>query len=471
MTTVKTDEIALIAHLMRRAGFGASRAELEKLAERGYDATLEMLLDPDSQPDDDLNLLYRYHPYTERPFGLTNGQHHWLYRMVTTKRPLAEKMALFWHQVFATGHAKVESAYELVTQIDIFRKEGMGNYRDLLVTLASNPSMIFWLDNNENHKRQPNENWGRELLELFSMGIGNYTEKDVFEASRAFTGWTINTKLHWLLWGPHLWNFEYRPEDHDAGEKTFLGHKGRFNGEDIIDIIVQQPGCHTFIARHLYNFFVADEPQVPAWSIEPPRDPAAIKFITDTFVKSDYEIKPVMKAIFTSDFFKNAMYQKVKNPAELMVETLKVSGDMNGPDPRWTDTSNETGYMGQSLLDPPSVEGWHTGKEWINSGALVQRVNFATQRFGNPDLPGISEIIRRIATSNGVAMTADKFVDRCIDLMGPVKATPDTRRELIAHIEAGGPISWATREQYQRSAQRASEVMALIAGTREYQFG
>ena len=144
-----------------------------------------------------------------------------------------------------------------------------------MVELAKNPSMIFWLDNNENHGNAVNENWGRELLELFSMGVGNYTEKDVREASRAFTGWTFETKIPRLPYGRFPWRFEYRAEDHDDGEKEFLGHRGRFNGEDIINIVVDQPACARFVVRHLYNFFVADEPQVPAWSIEAPRDPKA----------------------------------------------------------------------------------------------------------------------------------------------------------------------------------------------------
>ena len=220
--------------------------------------------------------------------------------MVNTERPLEEKIGLFWHQVFATGDNKVESAYEIKEQIAMFREHGLGNYRDLLVRLAQNPTMLYWLDNQENHKRAPNENWGRELMELFSMGIGNYTEKDVFEASRAFTGWAFDTKIHWLLWGPHLWNYEFHPEDHDGAEKDYLGHTGKFDGFDVIDIIVRQPACHVFIARHLYNFFVADEPQVPAWPIEPPRNPEAIRTICESFVKNDYEIKPVLRTIFTS---------------------------------------------------------------------------------------------------------------------------------------------------------------------------
>ena len=307
-------EIALMAHLLRRAGFGAARDEIERRADEGYDATVEWLLNPDEQPEVDEYLLYRYHPDSERPPKVNHASVNWLYRMVNSERPLEEKMGLFWHQVFATGDNKVESAYEIQDQIGMFREHGLGNYRDLLVRLAQNPTMLYWLDNQENHKRAPNENWGRELMELFSLGIGNYTEKDVFEASRAFTGWAFDTKIHWLLWGPHLWNYEFHPQDHDGAEKDYLGHSGKFDGFDVIDIIVRQPACHVFIARHLYNFFVEDEPQVPAWPIEPPRNPEAIRTICEAFVKNDYEIKPVVRTIFTSDFFKESMYQHVRNP-------------------------------------------------------------------------------------------------------------------------------------------------------------
>ncbi len=144
-------------------------------------------------------------------------------------------------------------------------------------------------DSDQNHGTEVNENWGRELLELFSLGAGNYTEVDVLEASRAFTGWSFETKIPRLPYGRFPWKFEYRPEDHDDGEKTFLGHKGNFNGEHIIDIIVEQPACARFICRHLYNFFVADEPQVPAWSLEPPRDPVAIDLLARTFRENKCE--------------------------------------------------------------------------------------------------------------------------------------------------------------------------------------
>ena len=465
-------DIALMAHLLRRAGFGATRAEIERRADEGYDATVEWLLSPDEQPEVDEYLLYRYHPDSERPPKVNHASVNWLYRMVNSERPLEEKMGLFWHQVFATGDNKVESAYEIQDQIGMFREHGLGNYRDLLVRLAQNPTMLYWLDNQENHKRAPNENWGRELMELFSLGIGNYTEKDVYEASRAFTGWAFDTKIHWLLWGPHLWNYEFHPENHDGTEKDYLGHSGKFDGFDVIDIIVRQPACHVFIARHLYNFFVEDEPQVPAWPIEPPRNPEAIRTICEAFVKNDYEIKPVLRTIFTSDFFKESMYKHVLNPAEVVAGTLRVTGALSEPHPDWEDVALEPMFMGQSLHDPPSVEGWHTGHEWINSGALVRRVNFMSDKFSDTSLPGVQDIISRVAASNGTAMTAADLVDHCLDLMGPITVRDKTRQELVEYVAGeGGQVSWQSPEDFAHASRVTSKVLALISGTREYQFG
>ena len=465
------EDIALMAHLMRRAGFGATRDELEQRVELGYEETVEELLHPEDHPAVDEDLLYRYHPNTELPQQhFTGGQANWLFHMMNTKRPLQEKMAVFWHQVFATGNSKVDNCDNLLSQIQMFRDYGMGNYRELLVELAKNPAMIFWLDNNESHKKAPNENWGRELLKLFSMGVGNYTEKDVFKCSRAFTGWTIAAKFPRYPYGTRPWQFEYRPEDHDYTDKTFLGHEGPFNGEDIIDIIVQQPACPRFVARHLYNFFVADEPQVPAWSIEPPRDPEAIRVLSETFVDSGHEITPVLRILFNSDFFKESMYQKIKSPVEVAVGTLLLTEDLLGPDLRLDATAKEPGYMGQEILDPPSVEGWHTGKEWINSGFLVKRVNFIADRISNVELPGVQKIVKRVAASD-TTMTAEALVDRCLDQMGPIEVAERTRQELVSQAESEGSVSFDTAEQYADFSRRVGSTLALIAATREYQFG
>ena len=466
------EDIALMAHLMRRTGFGATREELEALVEIGYEETVERLIDPpDDIPRADQEMLFRYIPSTETGGpNPTPGAAQWLYHMINTQRPLEEKMALFWHHIFATGNSKVDNDNHLTAQTHLFRDHGMGNYRDLLIQVAQNPAMIFWLDNNENHKRSPNENWGRELLELFSLGVGHYTETDVFECARAFTGWTIGAKIPRNPHHRFSWHFEFRPEEHDYGQKTFLGQTGNFDGEDIIDIVLQQQACPRFIARHLYNFFVADEPQVPAWLVEPPRNPEAVELLAETLVESGYEIRPVLRTMFNSDFFKESMYQKVKSPVEVVVGTLKMTGDLQGPDPRLLAMGQEPAYMGQSLHDPPSVEGWHTGREWINSGSVVKRINFVVDRLSDTDLPGVQSIVGRVA-SGDQAMTPAALVDRCLEFMGPVEVSEQTRQELISHAEDEGPVSWACDEDYATSTQRVGDMLSLIAATTEYQFG
>ena len=467
------DDIALMAHLMRRAGFGASRTELEVRVARGYEATVEELLEPDKYglSENDEDLLFRHLPSTMLPGGVhLPGQANYIWQMINTKRPLQEKTALFWHHVFATGNSKIDNCDQMMAQINMFRKHGLGNYRDLLVGLARNPAMIFWLDNNENHKDAPNENWGRELLELFSMGQGNYTEKDVYECSRAFTGWTIAAKIPRLPLGRFLWNFEYKAEDHDDGEKVFLGHRGRFNGEDVIDIVVRQPATARFIARHLYNFFVADEQQVPAWLHTPPRDPVAINMLGDAFISSGYDMRSTLRVLFNSDFFKNARYQKVKSPAEVVVGTINLVGDFKGiPKPGLHALGGEPSNMGQDLLNPPSVEGWHTGSEWIDSGSLVRRINFVADRVGDLSLPGVQDIVNRVRAQGTIS--PERLVESCLDLIGPAQVSEGTYQELLSHAQQAGRVRWDTEEAASTSARRVTEMLQLIASSREYQFG
>jgi len=412
---VDQESIDLMAHLMRRAGFGADRDELERRAAVGYEATVDELLNPQGQRADRQHFL-RYHP----------------------------------------------------GQIDMFREKGMGNYRDMLVALAQNPAMIYWLDNCDNHKSGVNENWGRELLELFSMGVGNYTETDVFECSRAFTGWTIGTVPPRNYYSRFDWDFEYQEEDHDHGEKTFLGQTGNFNGEDIIDIICQQPATAEFIARHLYNFFVADEPQVPAWSVTPPKDPKAIETLAKTFTKFNYDIRSVLRVLFLSDFFKDARFTKIKSPAEVVVGTLRLVGQDKLPPPGIGDLSKQTGYMGQELLNPPSVEGWHTGVEWINSGSLMKRINFVADMLGDISRPGVQRIVARLQAQGNLG--PEELVDRCLELVGPIKAGAATHEQLVEHSAQGGELKWDTEKDVAASTARVGELLQLIASVKEFQY-
>ena len=461
------EDLALMAHLMRRAGFGANREELEVLVAQGYDAVVDELVDPPADRHGGRGeLLLRYHPGCLLPGGNpVMGQANWLYNMVSTDKPLEEKMALFWHHVFATGNSKLDNCDQMLTQIEMFRQKGMGNYRELLMELSTNPAMIYWLDNNENHRDAVNENWGRELLELFSMGVSNYTEVDVREASRAFTGWTIQPKLPRQPYGRYPWYFSYREEDHDFGEKTFLGQTGNFNGEDIIDIVVQEPATARFICRHLYNFFVADEPQVPAWTIEPARDEEALDMMCNVFEESGYEIREVLRFMLKSEFFKNARYSKIKSPAEVVASTMKMVGAYRFPDPGLSKICREPGYMGQDILDPPSVEGWHTGSEWINSGSLLARINFVADSVTKTGQPGMQSIIGHIQAEN--ATTPDELLNACLDHMGFLELSDETRAQLSEHAHAGGNLVWSDTAA---AATRIGEMMALISATTEYQF-
>ena len=462
-------DIALMAHLMRRAGFGASRSELEERVAGGYEATVEELLRPEDQEPVDVLDLFRYQPWAWKP-GTVQGMGHasWTFRLINTHAPLQEKMALFWHQVFATGVSKVDHWDEIMDMIDLFRDQGLDSFRDLLRAVAMNPAMIYWLDNNENHSYAVNENWGRELLELFSMGVGNYTEDDVRECSRAFTGWTISPKLPRYPMGRFDWHFEYRDDDHDHEEKSFLGHSGKFNGDDIIDIVCRQPATARFIARHLYNFFVADEAQVPAWSVTPPRDAEAIRVLERALIDNDYAMRPVLRLLFNSDFFKEARFSRMKSPAEVVIGTLRLAGGSEFPAPGFGILSRQAGYMGQDLMNVPSVEGWHTGSEWINSGSLMRRTNFFADVMGDLERPGVQAIVAGLRSKGD--MSPGEFVDSCLDIMGPLDVDDETRDELQGHATEGGDVRWASDEDASTSTDRVSEMLQLIVSLREYQF-
>ena len=413
---------------------------------------MKSLLHPENQPPIDDDLLYRFFPALEGALSPTANQSEWVYRMVNTQRPLEEKMALFWHQLFATGNSKVDNPPEITQQIRMFRQHGLGKFDNLLVELAKNPAMIYWLDNNGNHNGAINENWGRELLELFSMGVGNYSEDDIKEASRAFTGWTIAPKIPRNPLGRFYWSFEYKPEDHDDGEKEFLGHRGRFGGEDVINIVVRQPATAKFLARHLYNYFVADEPQVPSWNITPPGDPEAVDALIKAYNDSNYDIREMLRVLFLSDFFKNARFARVKSPAELVVGTVRLAGNYNTYRPGFMALASECDFQGQELLNPPSVESWHTGSEWIDGGSLVRRINFAAGLLGNTSLPGVRTMVDSLKARN--PQTPAELVEGCLDVVGPIEVSDITRGELLGQAEETGELRWDTEENARESEQK-----------------
>ena len=457
-------DLALIAHLMRRAGFGATRPELDHYLARGYEATVENLLHPKdvSLPDEDI--VRRYHVDQNSLMLIESAQAYWLYRMINTRNPLEEKMTLFWHGLFATAYGKLNHAKAVVNQTNTFRRVGLGSFQSLLVELSRDPAMIFWLDNKDNHKDAPNENYGRELLELFSMGIGNYTEDDLKACARAFTGWTIANADYMSIrasrdsvW-PHGrldWQFAYQPEDHDGDTKTFLGQTGAFNGEDIIDIVCQQPATAWFIAGKLYRFFVADEP-----------DETAIQILADEFQDSGGDIRSVMRRLFLSDFFKaeKARFARVKSPAELVAGTARLAGSYSSTSWDIVERAAEANFMGQEVLNPPTVEGWHTGNEWVDTGTLVERVNAAAEEIGDPSQPGVQAIIHRIRAIDPV-ITPANLVEACLDQLGAFQVSESTRNELTRYAEALGDLKF----DQTGSEQRVAEMLQLMVSTREYQ--
>jgi len=469
------NDIALMAHLMRRAGFGAPYEDLEEYCAKGYEATVEELLYPENSPDIEQDLVFRYRGgWTIHDTTVTNCC-YWVYRMVNSKRPLEEKITLFWKGVLCTDSAKVDNEAVEWVNVEMLRRNGLGSFRTLLMEVSKDPAMVFYLDNCMSHKGAINENYGRELLELFSLGVGmdgyaNYTEDDVKACARAFTGWTRNNLIPQYPYGNYDWGFKYDPADHDDEEKTFLGETGRFNGEDVIDIIVRQPACARFVARHLYNFFVADEEPVPLWQNSPPQDPEALRILETAFLESDFDIRSVLRVLFNSDFFKNSRlnrFSRVKSPADLVVGVARLVGDYNEPKPGFLELRDEMIYMGMDLANPPTVEGWHTGKEWIDSGSLVERINFSANLVGNTELPGVRNIVSRLAAQS--PLSPEQFVESCLDLVGPMEVSEGTKAALVEEASRSGELRYAD-EGDAEFARRIGELLQLIVATQEYQF-
>jgi hypothetical protein len=333
--------------------FPPSRAEAVRLARDRGEGLGEKMLPPGSprrlQPivDKFFYGLYANQIETQR-LGLW-----WAHRMLATRRPLEEKLTLFWHGHFATGENKVRDYRMMLQQNLMLRANASGRLQDLLVGILKDPAMLVFLDNGENVKSHPNENFGRELLELFSMGVGNYTEHDVREAARAFTGWTND-----------VLTYKFDAAQHDFGEKTFLGHTGAFNGDDIIRIILEQPVTGEFVAGKIYRYFVRDD-----------ISPAVRTQLGREFKQSGYQIKPLMTRILLSrDFYSPASYAtQIKSPAHLVVSTYRKMGLRQVP--TIPDFGRMTGGLGQSLFDPPNVAGWAGGRTWITPATLLQRGN------------------------------------------------------------------------------------------------
>ena len=323
----------------------------------------------------------------------------WADRMVATNRPLQEKLALFWHGHFASSEEKVRDYRKMLAQIMLFHQHAAGNFRTLLSAVARDPAMLVYLDAGQNLKGHPNENFGRELMELFTMGVGHYTEQDIREAARAFTGWSDKDLT-----------FHIDDAQHDAGDKTVLGHTGPLDGQEVLDIILAQPVTANFIAGKLYRFLVRDD-----------LSPQFQDLLGDLLRSGNYEIAPFLRTVFLSrDFYSAASAgTHIKGPVELIVSTYRRLGlDATPGMPDFCSASTE---LGQTLLNPPTVAGWSEGRAWITPGLLLARGNFARAvllpdviAFTDPDLDPYSSQLRafsaRIRAGEDIA-TASRIVD------------------------------------------------------------
>ncbi len=347
------DETSRVSHLLWRAGFGASPSELARFREMGLQATIDHLVDFESVDDSALEERLAAQEL-DLEQSLNQLQRWWLQRMAYTTRPLQEKMTLFWHGILTSSFRIVGRGPYMIEQNRLFRERGMGRYDDLLKAVSRDPAMMVYLDSRTNKKAAPNENYSRELMELFTLGIGHYTEEDVRESARAFTGWQFRRRT----------GFHLNSRQHDNGLKTFLGRTGNYDGDDIVDIIMEQPAAAEYVCTRLWSFFAYPDPE-----------PEVIARLSEVFRTNDSAIRPVVRAMFESDEFygSRASAALVKSPVELTVGAVRTLGIET--DFRPLDKPIE--QMGQALFMPPNVAGWPGGATWINSSALLQRINMA----------------------------------------------------------------------------------------------
>ena len=431
---------ARAAHLYRRAGFGGSPEELDAAVTDGREATVDRLVDFEQVPPDSLNAvlsrfnfdLTTWYPQGSDPRGAQTVRlvTWWAMRMTHTPRPLEEKMTLFWHGHFTTSDAKLDSPWMLLQQNQLFRTRGMGRFRDFLVAVSTQPAMLFWLDNALNVKDSPNENFARELMELFTMGIGHYTQQDVTEAARALTGWTFT--------GDHDvdFTFGFDPSIHDDGLKTFLGTAGYYRGEDICAIIAARPETAEFMTRKLARFFIGRDPR-----------PALARRLVDAWVASDGEIRRIVREILLSDDFDESADrgEMIKSPSEFLIGAFRglgardeiASGDLQATTGQivW----DMGGALGQFLFVPPNVAGWPGGRAWINTGSYVMRM-FAVARLVWGDYSDRWDLDRFFGGRS--FSSPDELIDFLADRLAMVAPSSASRRALHDYLASAGPFAW-----------------------------
>lgn len=431
------------AHLLNRAGFGGPPAAIQKLADLGPSDALSSLLDyekildattaPDwAKPDPDAAREFRQAiknatPEEKKKLQREKNQQEqremldlrgwWLQRMATGPRPMQEKLTLFWHGHFATSVQKVRNPYYMWRQNELFRRLATGNWLQLLTEAGKDPAMLVWLDQAQSRKSHANENYAREVMELFSLGEGHYTEKDVTEGARALTGWSLD---------PRTENFIYRPALHDTGIKTYLGQTGNFDGDDVMRIIVSQPQAARFITGKLWTYFAGQEPT-----------PALSDALADVFRQHGNDFKPFLRVLFSSQEFysPDIIRNQVKSPVDWLVSSVRMlENQLPPPVISW----GMLRQLGQDIFAPPNVKGWDGGVTWITTNTLLTRYNDA-QTLVEGTLPPLSA--HDFAGKNGTGgKRAMKAVQRV--RLGEVDVekilTPDERADkgtLVAALE------------------------------------
>lgn len=400
-------DLRKVGHLYRRAGFGATWDELQAGLAAGPEKTIADLLagGPDA-------------PAFPESIKNSNAGPQvsawWLLRLRETKSPLREKMTVFWHNHFATSNAKVNNAGYMIGMIDLLYRNALGNFRTILTEISRDPAMLVWLDTNQSKKGMPNENYARELMELFSLGIGHYSEQDIREAARAFTGWEIKD-------GQGVLN----PNQHDTGAKTVLGRTGNWNGDDIVGICLEQKSCPYFICTKLFRYLVSDTVPPATELLEP---------LAEEFRRSDYDVRALVSRILHSElFFSPEVYRtRVKSPVDYAIGIVR---SLEGHVPMGPLSRSLEG-LGQRLGYPPSVKGWDGGPAWLNGQTLLFRQNLALALTSTQDNSFSRrcdpvELIKR----HGKSADAD-VVQFFIDLFLQGDVTSETRSRLTNYLQA-----------------------------------
>lgn len=421
----------LAAHLLNRAGFGSPPAEIDRFADAGLHRAVEVLLqgeDPAAVPIPSWADAHALEQEREDRAGMRRmegGEKQqamrevfqkrerarlmdlrawWLHRMRTAPHPLQEKMTLLLHGHFATAFIKVRSAYAMFLQNQTFRSHALGNWKDLVHAIARDPAMLIYLDGIQNTRNAPNENFAREVMELFTLGEGHYTEQDITEAARAFTGWRFDRRT---------FTIDYLEQRHDPGRKAFLGRKGNFDGDDIIDQIFKQDQAAVWVAQKLWTFFAYENPE-----------PAVVKGLAGVLRDHRFELKPALEAIFTSRAFyaERAYRTQVKSPVQWLIGTVRM---LEAPLPEPGVAQRLLASLGQDLFEPPNVKGWDGGIAWMTAASLAQRYEAASSlAYGRAGQRARRQIAQRReqilveAEKAGIEITLP-------DLDTPWQATPE----------------------------------------------